>query len=285
MITGKPPWSEFNNALTTMFNIAKTNEPPKLPDNLSPDLIDFLQNCLKIIPGERANCRQLLVHIFISGKQSMFQEVDSQSPQIRRKLPEKEQDFFEIKLRESSNIKNPEMNWGHQDHNAINNNAVVFQLNDQNKNANNRKSEERKNSQGNFDPFLVKLNSRNSMPSNNFQDDSPKNQEKKGDDVSNDNKGTSKKIFKKKSYEFFGIQNHGHGESQSQSHSQSKEKINLVDERFDKDGEMKNSDTKIKYQLSKKNSNEHHAVGNSGFRESDRELIEEHKLNGNDLRF
>lgn len=45
MATGKPPWSHFGNPITTMFKIANSNEPPTLPEKLSPEAIDFLKNC------------------------------------------------------------------------------------------------------------------------------------------------------------------------------------------------------------------------------------------------
>ena len=35
MLTGKPPWSECGNAISTMFKIANGNEPPTLPEEIS----------------------------------------------------------------------------------------------------------------------------------------------------------------------------------------------------------------------------------------------------------
>lgn len=47
MATGKPPFSSYGNPITTMFKIANSTEPPELPANLSPEMIDFLKNCFK----------------------------------------------------------------------------------------------------------------------------------------------------------------------------------------------------------------------------------------------
>jgi len=48
MATGKPPWSQFTNPLTVMFNIASNKQPPPLPEGLSKETIDFLEKCLQL---------------------------------------------------------------------------------------------------------------------------------------------------------------------------------------------------------------------------------------------
>jgi hypothetical protein len=35
ILTGKPPWSDVNNAFAVMLKIARSSEPPALPDDLS----------------------------------------------------------------------------------------------------------------------------------------------------------------------------------------------------------------------------------------------------------
>ena len=196
MATGKPPWSELGNPLTTMFHIAKTQEPPKLPDNLSPEAIDFIRNCLKIIPYERANCPQLINHMFISGKQPLFKEVDS--PPIRTNLVEKEQDFFEIKLREANNLKaSVTDSEGNPDRKE---DGVFCELYGKN---------EKKDP---FDTILIKLTSKsntNSVKSNILQENLENMQETHNDkeklDTSIEGKVTN--FYKKSgSYEFFGVQ-------------------------------------------------------------------------------
>lgn len=67
MLTGQPPWSDCTNHYMAMFKILETNEPPKIPDHVSPELNQFLSLCLKMNPTERANVSQLLRHPFIVG--------------------------------------------------------------------------------------------------------------------------------------------------------------------------------------------------------------------------
>lgn len=46
MATGKPPWSNlYSQPVSAMFHIASSKDPPKLPDNLSPEAKDFLMLC------------------------------------------------------------------------------------------------------------------------------------------------------------------------------------------------------------------------------------------------
>ena len=47
-----------------MVQICKAIEPP-IPNNISPELDDFLRNCLRKEPKERYNVRKLLEHPFI----------------------------------------------------------------------------------------------------------------------------------------------------------------------------------------------------------------------------
>lgn len=47
MATGEPPWSEFTNPMTILYNILNSEEPPKIPDFLSPECQDFVSKCLK----------------------------------------------------------------------------------------------------------------------------------------------------------------------------------------------------------------------------------------------
>lgn len=47
MATGEPPWSEFTNPMTILYNIMESKEPPYIPDYLSPEFRDFVGCCLK----------------------------------------------------------------------------------------------------------------------------------------------------------------------------------------------------------------------------------------------
>ena len=49
-----------------MLKIARTSEPPALPDELSDAAKEFLLCCLKINPKERWTARRLLSHPFLA---------------------------------------------------------------------------------------------------------------------------------------------------------------------------------------------------------------------------
>lgn len=59
MVTGKPPWSQYNNPITVMIKIAKANEPPPIPDDLSPEAKSFVKGCLQIKPEDRLSVSEL----------------------------------------------------------------------------------------------------------------------------------------------------------------------------------------------------------------------------------
>jgi serine/threonine protein kinase len=53
--------------MTVLYNIYNAKEPPKIPENISEPLKDFINCCLKIEPKERMNVCNLLLHPFITG--------------------------------------------------------------------------------------------------------------------------------------------------------------------------------------------------------------------------
>lgn len=65
MCTGEPPWSEYKNHLAAVYQILVTENPPKLPENVSKNLRSFLERCFMMNPTERANVVELLNHPFI----------------------------------------------------------------------------------------------------------------------------------------------------------------------------------------------------------------------------
>jgi len=67
MATGEPPWSQFKNQITAIYNIMNATEPPTIPDNLSEHLKSFLRCCFQLNPKERLNVYKLLRHPFITG--------------------------------------------------------------------------------------------------------------------------------------------------------------------------------------------------------------------------
>ncbi|KAI3785508.1 hypothetical protein L1987_44627 [Smallanthus sonchifolius] len=62
MVTGKPPWSEFNG-VQAMFNVL--NRSPTIPETLSSDGKDFLNRCLQRNPEKRPSAALLLEHPFV----------------------------------------------------------------------------------------------------------------------------------------------------------------------------------------------------------------------------
>uniref|UniRef100_A0A061RJH3 mitogen-activated protein kinase kinase kinase n=1 Tax=Tetraselmis sp. GSL018 TaxID=582737 RepID=A0A061RJH3_9CHLO len=66
MATGKPPWSEFKEPMSAMYQIASSKEPPPIPEHLSPEARDFLLLCFNRVPKERPNASRLLQHPFLS---------------------------------------------------------------------------------------------------------------------------------------------------------------------------------------------------------------------------
>ncbi|CAH1422148.1 unnamed protein product [Lactuca virosa] len=62
MVTGKPPWNEFN-AGQAMFNMLRRSPP--IPESLSSEGKDFLSRCLKRNPENRSSAALLLEHPFV----------------------------------------------------------------------------------------------------------------------------------------------------------------------------------------------------------------------------
>lgn len=62
MVTGKPPWNEFN-AGQAMFNMLRRSPP--IPESLSSEGKDFLRRCLQRNPENRSSAALLLEHPFV----------------------------------------------------------------------------------------------------------------------------------------------------------------------------------------------------------------------------
>lgn len=69
MLTGQPPWSQFNNQIYALMHIANAKQGPQIPNTLSKEAQDFLQKCLQIDPKKRWNVHRLLKHPFIVNQQ------------------------------------------------------------------------------------------------------------------------------------------------------------------------------------------------------------------------
>ncbi|KAF7828751.1 mitogen-activated protein kinase kinase kinase 5 isoform X1 [Senna tora] len=62
MLTGKPPWSEYEGA-AAMFKVMR--DTPSIPETLSSEGKDFLRCCFKRNPAERSTASALLEHRFL----------------------------------------------------------------------------------------------------------------------------------------------------------------------------------------------------------------------------
>lgn len=60
MLTGKPPWSELDNPITALFQIASGNKLPTLPEGVSAACTDFILCCLNRDPSLRPSASDLL---------------------------------------------------------------------------------------------------------------------------------------------------------------------------------------------------------------------------------
>ncbi|XP_027355560.1 mitogen-activated protein kinase kinase kinase 5-like [Abrus precatorius] len=62
MLTGKPPWSEFEGP-QAMFKVL--HKSPDIPETLSSEGQDFLQQCFRRNPADRPSAATLLTHVFV----------------------------------------------------------------------------------------------------------------------------------------------------------------------------------------------------------------------------
>ncbi|XP_021844658.1 mitogen-activated protein kinase kinase kinase YODA isoform X2 [Spinacia oleracea] len=73
MATTQPPWSQYEQ-VAAVFKIATSNELPVVPDNLSEEGKDFVQQCLQRNPQDRPTAIQLLGHPFLRNAASSSSE-------------------------------------------------------------------------------------------------------------------------------------------------------------------------------------------------------------------
>lgn len=67
LVTEKEPWHEknFDNYFAAILEIGTQPVTPTVPDELSEDVKDFIQRCLKRDPNERPSAEELLEHKLI----------------------------------------------------------------------------------------------------------------------------------------------------------------------------------------------------------------------------
>ncbi|KAJ7944399.1 Protein kinase [Quillaja saponaria] len=76
MLTGKPPWSEYEGA-AAMFKVMR--DTPPIPETLSSAGKDFLKCCFKRNPAERPPAQKLLEHRFLKNSQQLDVPSSTQS--------------------------------------------------------------------------------------------------------------------------------------------------------------------------------------------------------------
>ncbi|OWF34833.1 mitogen-activated protein kinase kinase kinase 1-like isoform X2 [Mizuhopecten yessoensis] len=64
MVTARPPWGakDISNHLALIFKIATSQEPPPIPENISPPMRDLMLRCLEQKKEERPSAKDLLIH-------------------------------------------------------------------------------------------------------------------------------------------------------------------------------------------------------------------------------
>ena len=68
-----------------MMHIVNNKNPPKVPDDISPEARDFLERCWERDPFRRPNCDRLLAHPFIRGatqRPSTAPDASLQTPRV-----------------------------------------------------------------------------------------------------------------------------------------------------------------------------------------------------------
>jgi len=66
MFTGKPPWSQFTNAVAAMYHIACGKHSPTIPSKISEDGKAFLRVCFRQDPVTRPDASTILLHRFLT---------------------------------------------------------------------------------------------------------------------------------------------------------------------------------------------------------------------------
>jgi serine/threonine protein kinase len=77
MSTGYPPWKsmKFGSISALMYHVANTNDPPPMPETVSPALRAFLVQCFQRNPDKRPGADGLMQHDFVVGVSQDFADM------------------------------------------------------------------------------------------------------------------------------------------------------------------------------------------------------------------
>ena len=71
MLTSKPPWFEYGKEPYAVMNAIKNSKfPPKYPDGISKECVEFLNYCFEYEQSKRPTAAELLFHPFVLCKTS-----------------------------------------------------------------------------------------------------------------------------------------------------------------------------------------------------------------------
>jgi hypothetical protein len=65
LLSGKPPWQDFENQLQAIMRVGLSNDIPDIPEGISAEAADFILKCVQRNPKQRPSASELLTHPFI----------------------------------------------------------------------------------------------------------------------------------------------------------------------------------------------------------------------------
>ena len=110
MFEGKPLFYEFSNAFSVINHLCNLKDSPKIPENMSENLKQFVKKCLVIDPKKRFNVYQLKRHPFLkedsNGDNKNYEFVTENKKLVEVKENNSIKNIRRSKLLECSNDNN-----------------------------------------------------------------------------------------------------------------------------------------------------------------------------------
>ncbi|KLT38447.1 hypothetical protein CC85DRAFT_331610 [Cutaneotrichosporon oleaginosum] len=84
VVTGRKPWSNLDNEWAIMFHIGIATQHPPLPEpgQMSPEGIDFIQQCLTLDPMKRPTAEELFLHPWLAPLKKLREQALGSSPTV-----------------------------------------------------------------------------------------------------------------------------------------------------------------------------------------------------------